>query len=329
MKKINLTTALMLLSICALLTACSSEDEDIFAFNNQNVLQDTNTHKTMNIVDREELRSRMDPDMSEVILVPDGNENLRNTTVSEVNFNEFMQSVRQVSGSNVAPVVIPSGGRWEEGETDLHKIRIDPLKYRFDANVKEGMLENAEEIPDNLPDDVFIAKSRTMMTALNVLPSESQACMVRNLMVASRPTKIGGVLVNPSLEDKLVVRPFTKKVFFFREVGGIHVALNKLVFTYRLDGEFLTMAGRWVKIDYENSKLSSEISPEEFTDTMLDRLVEEQVHPDMVEEIRLSTFYRAVEYRPGKYILDLFGKARVVREGMEGMGKIKEYVVDI
>jgi hypothetical protein len=107
------------------------------------------------------------------------------------------------------------------------------------------------------------------------------------------------------------------KVFALRKLGGLPVAGNRLVASYRNDGRLHAVRGLWPTIDVERSRLRSELSAEQVVDRALEQLVAHHVNPDRKEAIVLESFY---ELRPEgeRWVAVLRAAALVTTYGHEG-----------
>ena len=325
--KIN-AMCFMVYTVIVMCTGCTSEEMEELQSDKDGI--DTQQAAVQDVSAREILEEKLHQDMSGVILQPDNTAQIKSRTVPEVNLNAFLDSISQVSSMQVEQSFHAADGNWEEGETRNHVVRTESHRGFFDVHVKEGVYEESvADRPDNLPDDYFMSKTGVMLSEMGVHAEESDSHEVWRLMRASRPTKINGELLDPTLEDKVTVSPVMKKVTFYREVGGIPVLGNRLTFSFTLDGEFLSISGRWTSVDYAASQVSSDLSMTEFRDRMLDRVAAMGLESGKIENIYLRTFYKTEENATGKQVLNLYGNAILAIEDASGTGRKIDVSLDI
>jgi hypothetical protein len=87
------------------------------------------------------------------------------------------------------------------------------------------------------------------------------------------------------------------KVFAFRKLGGLRVAGNRLIASYRTDGKLRVARGLWPHIDVAHSRLNALVDRAEAVERALDLLLEHNVNPDRQDPIALESFY---ELRQGE-----------------------------
>jgi hypothetical protein len=108
------------------------------------------------------------------------------------------------------------------------------------------------------------------------------------------------------------------KSFVYRQLGGVPVDGDKLVFTYSLDGELRKVIGRWTPIDYRRSTLVSDLSLESFLERAERALVAIGVSPIGGRSIRLGTRYSTRAVADGTHVLRLVGFASVPLDAPRG-----------
>jgi len=89
------------------------------------------------------------------------------------------------------------------------------------------------------------------------------------------------------------------KVFAMRRLGGLRVAGNRMVASYKTDGTLRTVRGRWPSIDLAHSTLSSNLSQAEVVQKAIDTLIAAEVRSEGQDPIRLESFYELREGTTG------------------------------
>jgi len=318
---------LSIFGILILITSCQSSDNSQKWPNGSianNITQAEDAMRNESICDK--IRDKIDSNMSNVILNPTTNvDELKRNMASNIVPDLFMEKVRHESGAAQQHVVLSNNEKWI-GETEYHNVRIRFKEFIYSVSEKEGSFEHEDNTDKNISDDILLTKSMNIASGLNVLTEEMGNHQVKNMMVASRPVKIDGVQIDPSLPDNINVRPIQKMVFIFRNVGGIPVPEDRMVFIYNLQGEFRSMTSRWVNVNYSESKFDSSMSLEEFRDFMVKKIAQSGPPPDEVIKIGLRTYLKTEKMNDEEYKLKLVGSAVIKTKGM---GQGIELIYDI
>ena len=85
-----------------------------------------------------------------------------------------------------------------------------------------------------------------------------------------------------------------KKVFVYRNIGGIPVDGQKLVFTYALDGDLRKVLGQWNQIYLTGGKLSSNLSEKEVIQRAL-QTVAAKIPTKVIDNLYVTTRYKTVD----------------------------------
>jgi hypothetical protein len=221
------------------------------------------------------------------------------------NIGSFIESVECDTG-----VSIDANLEMEEGQyiasSEKHIVTIVGKGNRILVEDKEeaGLLylENASEPAlDSLE---LLSRSKNMASGLGAIEDQMGQADIREVLAMNRPEE-GSSEPDTGFENKLRV---STKVFFYRVIGALKVATNRLVFTYANSGELLRIRGRWVEVDYEASQMKSDISLESYILKAKDELENRDVNIDTIQgDIYLRTYFKDVITENGVHLLDMVG----------------------
>jgi hypothetical protein len=173
------------------------------------------------------------------------------------------------------------------------------------------------------PDEVFEARAAALLRGF--APDLPRELHVKHLGSTTRTIVEDDVPV----DDQNKLERMGSKVYALRTLGGLPVAGNRLVASYRNDGQLVGVRGRWPEIDVGRSKLHSEMRPEDVVGRAADVLASRGVNPDREEPIVLESFY---ELRPDAsgWVAVLRASAVVVTHNAEGeQGRRERHDFDI
>jgi len=157
------------------------------------------------------------------------------------------------------------------------------------------------------PDAQFLAGATALFTALAADASEAEIDL-KHLGTTAREV---GASSN-SAEARLGT-----KVFAMRRLGGLRVAGNRMVASYKTDGTLRTMRGLWPAIDLAHSQLTSTLTQTQAVERAIDTLIEAGAPADGTEPIVLESFY---ELRPGGTGLIAVLRGSALRQSVNGEG---------
>jgi len=270
---------------------------------------------------QDRLRSRLVVDESAINLWPALGESFDWNIGPSFDPQLFMNGIEAVAGIE---------GVWEAGETErswraetpFHTIKVIKEKMLF--VVRDQRPYYLDPIPESMPEDsVLLEQARTLLEAIGARPDEMETHHIAFRARRSKPHK-NLSSAPPSAPEKM-----SKKVYFDRSIGGIPIKGDKIVFTFSLDGRFRKMIGKWRRIDYGASTMSSSLSEEQFLSVSVEQLLVAGVDPDDAFPIYLGTTYVPYEISPGVFAVDLKGVARIGIYGPNGERRWHMHYYDI
>lgn len=179
-------------------------------------------------------------------------------------------------------------------------------------DIESGLLSVADTADYELglahaPDAQFLAGATALFTAIAADASEAEIDL-KHLGTTAREV---GASSN-SAEARLGT-----KVFAMRRLGGLRVAGNRMVASYKTDGTLRTMRGLWPAIDLAHSQLTSTLTQTQAVARAVDTLIEVGARGDGTEPIVLESFY---ELRPGGTGLIAVLRGSAIRQSVNGEG---------
>lgn len=156
------------------------------------------------------------------------------------------------------------------------------------------------------------------LSAVGVSTDEIGEMLVRRLM-----SQIGN-----RDGSNVVTAPKAYKVLVQRTISGVEVYGSRLVLSYKLDGTFYKMIGRWPALDRSKPVVEIGVSPAEAAGVVLDRLSETQGYDT---HLGIPNFKNVLVPYPGcagGYCLKLATAASYIPDTGRGHGKIVELIID-
>jgi len=199
--------------------------------------------------------------------------------------------------------------------SNIFRVNINPAIRNINIVRKDI---NYSNMPDNIDDQYFCDTSIRLMKSIGALESEMKKYRIKNLIGAVRPEFDDDNIHDPYIAEQVETNLLEKKVFFWREIDGVRVSRNRMVFSYYPDGTFIRMTGIWHPIDYLESQISSDVSMDELIDLAINKLESIYYNNESELPIFLETYYLPIENAKGKYVLDLRGRVNVPYLGSEG-----------
>jgi len=242
---------------------------------------------------------------SSIILEPQGMHSLESKRTGEFNEHDIMHAVRGIIRSEEFETT-KTKLEGLKAENASYSIQIDPEKHSFHIRVKGDIYIPKGETA-TLEDEAYLEKARKLLKALGATHDEIKAYS-KDIVAFNRD--------NPFEEIECI--PQTKGYHIDRFIGGIRVATNSIIISFRLDGSLLSITGRWTPVNYSNSQLSSEVTQSRMVELAVEKLESENVDLDSDHEITLGTFYQPVKNGIGEWILDLMGFAIVKHMDTDG-----------
>lgn len=149
------------------------------------------------------------------------------------------------------------------------------------------------------------AVSSHVYDLLSEIGFDSMQVVLKTTWLASRERLVGETGGSERVERMAI------KSFAYREIGGIPVDGDKIVFTYSLDGTLRKIVGRWTPVNYERSSIASSATMEQFLERAAEALLAVGVAEQGAKDIRLGTHFVREEAEPGVFALRLMGYAVV------------------
>jgi hypothetical protein len=212
------------------------------------------------------------------------------------------------------------------GETEQHRVEIRKRDLSFLVR-DDGAYDPA--LKGGLDDAKLLAATLGLLRGVGALDAETGNSQVRTLMAGTRTDRTAS---SPSATPPGVTsRALGKKVFVRRTIGGIEVAGQSAVASFKLDGTFRKLRGRWSGVAYDESQLASSLDRKAFVERALDALLEAGVAADSTLPIQLLTYFRpSPTAMCGTVRVDLRGMALVGTRGPDGApGRIVQIDFDV
>lgn len=157
------------------------------------------------------------------------------------------------------------------------------------------------------PDAQFLAGATALFTAIAADASEAEIDL-KHLGTTAREVGASSNTAEARLGTK---------VFAMRRLGGLRVAGNRMVASYKTDGTLRTMRGLWPAIDLAHSQLTSTLTQAQAVERAIDTLIEAGARGNGNEPIVLESFY---ELRPGASGLIAVLRGSAIRQSVNGEG---------
>lgn len=157
-------------------------------------------------------------------------------------------------------------------------------------------------------DEVFLATTQSLF---NAVASDTSEALTEVKHLGATAREIGS-------DGEPVPARIGTKVFAFRTLGGLRVAGNRLVASYKTDGTLRTVRGLWPAIDLERSKLRSTLSVDEVVTRALDVLIAANARVLGDDPIAIETFYELQRTEDGEHVAVLRASALVQTLGPDG-----------
>lgn len=249
---------------------------------------------------REELRACLDLARSKIILP--GRVDIA-PTGEDFSPERFLASVESLVGEELPSTTVDASGHIV-GENATRTIDIDTQRRRF-------ILRDLRDYPEVSPDreaqpEALLAATKDLLRAIGENDPDSHAFEVRYLG-ASVKERGGGA---PT------VYRVARKIFVQRLIANRPVLGDRIVFTFGLDGRFRKMLGQWRRLDLTASRLTTQVTEEQFIEAALDSLVARGIEADPDMRIVLQTVYTPEAVSDDTYMVRLEGMAKVRLEDM-------------
>ena len=208
-----------------------------------------------------------------------------------------------------------AGPKWN-ASSETHQVSLDMESGAVliaDAGEYERGLAQAD-------DATFLANASALFNA--IAPDAAAALLeVKHL---------GGTTQQMQGEPQPQDARLGSKVFAFRTLGGLRVAGNRMVASYKTDGTLRTVRGLWPAIDLDNSQLSSALSQGQVVERALEVLLAANVRRTGDDVIELESFYELRTNASGQRVAMLRASALVQTFGPDGAaGRVERHDFDI
>jgi hypothetical protein len=267
---------------------------------------------------KEQLRQRLDFAGS-MIAFPTEQRADTQAAFDPLAFVAILEESTGITGFNVTE---ESANEWA-AETEHHAVRVWLKDMRVEMRDRRGYDAGLTR-PAN--DVELLQQARELLAALGAFEEETAWCGLRNLVSSYKPK---AQPEGPRTASDARPRWRATKVFCQRTVGGIPVDGDSMVASFASDGSLRKLLGKWRRIDYAHSQLTTTLTVEQFVEKALDALLAWGGGLESDRPIRLGTRYVAREVAIGLFVLELRGVAAIEIAGPGGAPRTTIYEFEI